>query len=153
MNFKAKAILKSIGMAFAWLLLNTIFGFIPFIIIKFLGIMQIDPQSLSISKHELEKLVEECAVLFVFCVIMIAAMLDYYFSKLSLHKWHNGALTVCALLPMVLVGLMYGHIVFGSGSTKNYKNILVFQSVLIMYSFAYCMISKTIFFYKERIHR
>jgi hypothetical protein len=149
MNFKAEALLKSIGMAFAWLLLNTIFGCIPFGIIKFLGIMQIDPKALSISEHELEKLVKECAVLFVFCVIMIAVMLDFFFSKLSLQKWHSGALTMFALLPMVLVGLVYGHIVFGSGAMKNFENLLVFQSVLIVYSVIYCMLSKTIFFYKE----
>ena len=116
------AILKSIGMAFAWLLLNTIFGCIPFGIIKFLGIMQIDPKALSISEHELEKLVEECAILFVFCVIMIAVMLDYYFSKLSLKKWLNGALTICAILPMGLVGLVYGHIVFRQNRKSQLRN-------------------------------
>lgn len=152
MNLKANTILKSIGMAFAWLLLNTAFGCIPFAIIKFLGIMQIDSKALSISDHELENLIKECAVLFVFCVIMIAVMLDFYFSKLALHKWFSGALTICALLPMVLVGLVYGHIVFGSGPMKNFENLLTFQSVLIIYSLIYCMFSKTIFFYKEYTH-
>jgi len=140
------------GMAFAWLLLNTIFGCIPFGIIKFLGIMQIDPKALAISEHELEKLVKECAFLFVFCVIMIAVMLDFYFSKLPLHKWFSGALIICASLPMVLVGLVYGHIVFGGGPMKNFANLLTFQSVLIIYSLIYCMFSKTIFFYKEYTH-
>src|SRR6266496_4397104 len=87
--------------AVLWFGLNLLFGLSPFWIIWFIGSLSSNNHVLSITQEQLHHLIRDCAILFICCVIMGAATVDFMFSKIEATKWAVFSLTLASILPLV----------------------------------------------------
>lgn len=84
-------------------------------------------------------------------------MLDFMFSKISKDAWAVFGIVMVCLLMLLSVALAYTSIVLdeamqhGSQTAKDYTNFNIFQCAMIVCSFLFCIMIKTITFKKEEL--
>ncbi len=140
-----KCLLKS-GL---WLCLNLFYGLAPILVIKYLGSLHLRSDSDEVSQEEIKKLVQECSILFILCVVMGAVTIDFLFSRIKMSKIASGLMIALSVIPLFLIGMPYAFLVFDKDGVHTFNNLIKFQNWFTVYCVLYCIIGKSVLFIKE----
>lgn len=136
--------------SFAWTTLNLIAGAAPFLTVEGIKASNLSKESNFISDHEITHLINDCSVMFVFSIIMIAVLIDYLFSKINLPKAITVTIISVAGITWLGVCSIYALKVFMENGKNIVFNINSIQKIVIIVSLFYCVLLKTILFKKEK---
>lgn len=142
---------RSVIKALIWCVWNVVAGLSPFLIIIFVaGILltKNDP----VSADEIKHLSNDCVVLF-FCSAMMAEVtVEAFLCKVKFSKYSYFGFCCSSFMIMGLVGIIYAVLIFGRFNIKafNQLNFMgIFQTIIIGFSFLYCLFIKSVLFYEE----
>lgn len=138
--------------AFTWCSLNVLFGLLPLLLLLMLASMTIDPKEADAYKERIaHSTFRECAVMFFFCAIMGAALVDFVLSKVRpATNLTSFAINVSPLGMLILVTVLFVGGNHGDPARINFDLYGQFQTVIIVFSSLYCLIVKTYLYLKEK---
>jgi hypothetical protein len=148
-NLAFKRTMPGLIKALIWCCLNILFGLLPILLLLMLGSMAVGKEEVEEVKHKLEQANKECVVMFFFCAIMGAALVDFVLSKV---RPRTNLIAFCinvsplGMLMLVVILYINAH----NQREINYSLYNQFQTYIVAFSTIYCMVVKSYLYSKEK---
>lgn len=129
-----------------WFASNLLYGLAPFLLIQLKNSLSDAPMNDTFAK--VYDVNEICGLLFIFCVLLGAATVDFILAKkINLGKHISVLILGGSGAIFVLVCLVY--IILSDSKNINWQNFNVFKQIVITFSTLYCISVKTLIFKLE----
>lgn len=130
--------------SFKWLLGNAVIGLSPLLFMLAIKIIS----ERNICDEEIEHLISDGVILFVCCAIMGSILIDFI---LGGHKLSSGVKILVVYLPLLILAfLLLDYFLMTQRMTTNTFHLSTpVSKFVILFSFVYCIFSKTVLYMKE----
>lgn len=138
----------SVSKTLVWTLWNTLFGLAPLVTIFFIRSYSKSNSWLT-NEFIMNQVIEEGIIMF-FCVALMSGVsIDFILSKIKLHKYLTAFIVILTMSSLICVSLIFSSLYFHPESEYDKQVLIDWQSFFIFLSGVFCLIFKTILFYKE----
>lgn len=139
---------RSICKTIVWTTWNSLFGLAPILVIYFIKTYDQSNESLTYSLIK-GKILSDGIILFFCTALMGSVCIDYILMIKNIHKYFVAALLVLSFTTLLTVSIIFGNLFFHPSGNYNLNVLYGWQNFIILLSGCFCLVFKTILFYKE----
>lgn len=139
---------RSICKTIVWTTWNSIFGLAPIFVIYFIKSYDQSNEWLTYSFMK-GKILSDGIILFFCTALMGAVCIDYILIKKNIQKYFLTFIITLSLATLSSVSIIFGDLFFHPNGNYNLNILYGLQNFFILLSGCFCLVFKTILFYKE----